>query len=139
MTILETDRLLIRQVELDDAAFIFELLNSEGWLTNIGDRNVHSESDAQNYIRERFLHAYQTLGFGFWLVCNKHNGERMGIAGYAKRPHLEDVDVGYALLPQFYKQGFAYEAAASIVSYGRDVLKFPRITAIVLHNNEASI
>ena len=44
---LETDRLLLREYTLSDAPFIFKLMNSEGWLKNIGDRNIKTIEDAE--------------------------------------------------------------------------------------------
>jgi RimJ/RimL family protein N-acetyltransferase len=47
----ETERLILRPINLKDADFIFDLVNSKGWLEFIGDRNVSDKKDAENYIR----------------------------------------------------------------------------------------
>ena len=48
----ETERLLIRPIEISDAEFMLQLLNTDGWLKFIGDRNVHSIEEAAAYIQK---------------------------------------------------------------------------------------
>ena len=50
MTILQTERLLINEITLDDAAFILELMNDKDWIKNIGDRGMRSIEEAEEYI-----------------------------------------------------------------------------------------
>ncbi len=137
--ILETSRLIIREAEIGDAPFFYELLNSRGWLDNIGDRNIHSLADAELFIVDKYLVSYSTNGFGFWVVCLKDDNRAIGMAGFAKRPHLEYADLGYAFLPDFQQKGFAREAAEAALKYGREDLKFEKIIAIVLANNSPSV
>ena len=66
--ILETERLRLREFTLNDTDFLIRLLNSEGWLKNIGDRNVRTKQEAESYIQSVFLDCYKTKGYGFWLV-----------------------------------------------------------------------
>jgi RimJ/RimL family protein N-acetyltransferase len=70
--ILETERLHLRELSLEDAGFIVELLNTEGWLTFIGDRNVRTEKQAERYLQTGPLLSYEQYGFGMWLVELKH-------------------------------------------------------------------
>lgn len=70
---IETDRLLIRKLSLDDDAFIFELLNSPTWLRFIGDRGIHTLTDARQYILNVGQKNYEQLGFGPYLVQLKGN------------------------------------------------------------------
>ena len=48
--LLYTSRLLLRELNENDAPFILELLNTEGWLRYIGDRHIHTIADAVKYI-----------------------------------------------------------------------------------------
>src|SRR5207237_10034683 len=61
------------------------------------------------------------------------------ICGLLSRDTLDDVDVGFAVLPQYWKQGYAFESASAVMAYGRDVLGVDRIVAITSPDNEASI
>jgi RimJ/RimL family protein N-acetyltransferase len=138
MTILETQRLSIRRLNLDDVAFILELVNQPAWLEFIGDKNVHSRDDARKYILNGPMEMYERLGFGLYLVQLKQ-GSAIGICGLIKRDGLDDVDIGFALLSRFSGQGYALEAAQAVMSYGRNVLKLGRIVAITKPANEKSI
>lgn len=78
------------------------------------------------------------LGFGVYLVELRDGGEALGICGLIKREWLGDVDLGFAFLPSFRGKGYAYEAAAAALSYGRNVLGLSRIVAIVSQDNHPS-
>ena len=101
MTVLETERLILRQFTLDDAEFIFEQLNDPAWIQNIGNRNIRTLDDARAYLRNGPLASYEKNGFGLWLIVLKETGESIGMCGLIRREGLEDVDIGYSLLPDF--------------------------------------
>jgi len=139
MQVLETERLVIRQLRVDDAEFILKLLNEPGFIQNIGDRGVRTTADAEQYILNGPVTSYQQNGFGLWLVMLKESGEPLGMCGLIKRDILEDVDIGYAYLHQFWGKGYAYEAALAVLHYGRDVIGLKRIVAITAPENPGSI
>jgi len=56
-----------------------------------------------------------------------------------KREALEDVDLGYAFLPKFWSQGYAFEAAQAFKEYAREVVGLNRLVAIVDPKNQGSI
>lgn len=137
--ILETERLTLRKLNLDDAAFIFEIVNTKGWISNIGDRNIRSLKDAENYISSGPLKSYHENNFGMWIIEKKLDGTPIGLCGLIKRPGLEDIDIGYALLPKHYKQGYALESAKAVLDYGSNYLKIDKIVAICNTDNLDSI
>jgi len=139
MKILETERLTVRQLTEDDAEFILELLNEPSFIQNIADRGVRNLDDARGYIVNGPQASYARNGFGLFLVELKESGVPIGMCGLIKRDSLEDVDIGYALLPRFWSKGYAHEAAAAVMDYGRNVLKIPRIVGITAPDNEGSI
>jgi RimJ/RimL family protein N-acetyltransferase len=81
---------------------------------------------------------YDRVGFGLYLVALKESGEPIGMCGLIKRDGLNDVDVGFAFLPEHWGRGFAYESAAAVVDYGRRTLGLSRIVAIVSKTNARS-
>ncbi len=139
MTILETERLIIRQLTTHDAPFILELLNQPSFLRFIGDRGVRNVAAAEKYIQEGPLQSYERFGFGLWLVSRKADSDSIGICGLIKRDHLEWVDIGYAFLPEYWSKGYAREAAAEVLRYGQHTLKLGPIAAIVDPENSRSI
>ena len=139
MIVLETDRLVLRRLTLNDAPFIIELVNEPSFLRYIGDRGVRSLQDARRYLLSGPIASYERFGFGLYLIFVKATGEAVGMCGLLKRDTLPDVDVGFALLPAHWRQGYAAEAAAAVLDYGRTRLGLERIVAITSPDNVASI
>ncbi len=137
--VVETERLLIRHLDDADAGFIVSLLNDPAFLRNIGDRGVRTPDDARTYIANGPAASYARHGFGLFAVTLSSSGEPIGICGLVKREALDDVDLGFAFLPQFRGQGYALESAAAVKEYGRAVIKLRRLVAIALPSNTPSI
>jgi len=108
---IRTDRLTLTPLTTNDTQFILELVNTEGWLQFIGDRNVHSVDDAIDYIN-RIL-AQQNIKY--WVARVNGNNEAAGIVTWIKRAYLEYHDIGFAFLPAFVSKGYAYEATNAIL------------------------
>jgi RimJ/RimL family protein N-acetyltransferase len=139
LTVLETERLLLRQLTTEDAEFILELLNEPSFIRNIGDRGVRTTTDARSYILNGPATSYIKNGFGLYLVKLKETNESIGMCGLIKRDTLEDVDIGYAFLPRFWSKGYAVEAAQAVKEYAKNVIGLNRIVAITDPENEGSI
>ena len=137
--ILETERLLLRELTVTDAPFIVELLNTPSFLRFIGDRGVRSTEDAVRYIQDGPLNSYKENGFGLWLVVLKEKGILVGMCGLIRRAALEHVDIGFALLPGYEGKGIGYEAASATLCYGLQNLDLQKIVAIVDPSNVASV
>ena len=138
MRITATLRLFIDEVTIEDTPFFFRLLNTPGWLTHIGDRNIKSETDAQTYITDRLIKSYVTNGFGLYIMKLKESSEPIGICGFVKRDYLPQPDLGYALLPEHEGKGYMREAAQSLIEYGFDHLSFTEVLAITTLTNDRS-
>jgi RimJ/RimL family protein N-acetyltransferase len=139
MNILETNRLLLREMDPDaDAAFVYELLNSPKFLQYIGDRGVRSVDEAAVFIEDKYRQSYRDNGFGLYTVELKDDGTQIGICGFVKRNTLPGPDIGFAFLPDHERKGYGFESAAAILEYGRTKLNFDRVLAITSPGNEAS-
>ena len=88
--VIKTQRLILRKFTLDDAAFMLKLLNTPTWLRFIGDRNVKTLEEAEQYLLNGNIRSYQEYGFGFYVVVIKETQESIGICGIVKREGLED-------------------------------------------------
>ena len=137
--ILETERLLLREFDLDDAEFILELLNTPTWIKFIGNKNVKTLSDAKKYLENGPIKSYQENGFGLSMVELKFVGVPVGMCGLVKRDTLEDVDIGFAMLPEFAEFGYGFEIASATLKHARVNLRLQRIVAITVDYNEPSI
>ncbi|MFN2510226.1 MAG: GNAT family N-acetyltransferase [Pyrinomonadaceae bacterium] len=139
MSVLETERLVLRRMTPDDAEFILKLVNEPSFIRFIGDKGVRSHADAVQYIQTGPMASYQRFGFGLYLVELKGRRVPIGMCGLLKRDSLPDVDVGFAFLPAFWSKGYAFEAAAAVKGLGKDVLGISRLVAITNPDNESSI
>lgn len=137
--ILETDRLRLRRLTLGDAPFILRLLTDPSFLRFIGDRGVSSLETAEAYITNGPMAMYESHGFGLYLVELKADGTPIGMCGLLQRPALADPDIGFALLPEFWSKGYAFEAAKATLDHAVGTLGLDRVAAIVNPDNAASI
>lgn len=135
----ETERLCLRKLSVEDAGFILRLLNEPSFIENIGDKHVRTLDDARSYILNGPVASYERFGFGLFCVEEKSSGVAIGICGLLKRDTLDDVDLGYALLPEFCSKGYAVESAAGVMHFAGKKLGLNRIVAIVSPGNERSI
>src|SRR5208337_5283871 len=135
MQAIRSARLLLRQLTLGDDEFILKLLNEDAFVRFIGDKGVRTLHDAREYIARGPIESYRRHGFGLYLTCLRHGGTPIGICGLVKRESLEDVDLGFAQLSRYCSQGYATEAAAAVLAYGREVLALSRIVAITAPDN----
>ncbi len=142
MKILETERLILREIIETDDEFVLDLLNQPSFIKYIGDRNVRTIEQAREFIENRYRQSYREHGFGLYAVELKSEipnpKSQIGICGFVKRDSLPDADIGFAFLPQFCGKGYALESANAVMKYGRDVLGLARVLAITSQDNESS-
>ncbi len=137
-TVLDTNRLLLREFTLEDTLFIVQLLNTPGWLQFIGDRNVKNEAQAIAYLENGPLKSYRDNGYGLYAVIRKQDNLCIGMCGILRRDTLEYPDIGFAFLPEYMGKGYAFEAASVTLEYAQQ-LQLPTICAITHPANNASI
>lgn len=131
----KTPRLFLRQLSETDGAFIMNLVNSAGWLKFIGDRNVHSMEEAVVYIKK----ILSSEAVNYRVVTLPGTDTAVGIITFIKRDFLEHPDIGFAFLPAFTGQGYAYEAATAVLDNLLKSGKYPTIFATTLLENSSSI
>jgi RimJ/RimL family protein N-acetyltransferase len=138
VNVIQTERLLLRHLDLSDDAFILELLNEPAFLQFIGDKGVRTLGDAREYMLKGPIDSYGRHGFGLYATCLL-DGTPAGICGLVKRDGLTDVDVGFAFLSRHCSKGYATESAAAVLVHARQVLQLQRIVAITSPENLGSI
>ncbi|MGO2128090.1 MAG: GNAT family N-acetyltransferase [Pseudoalteromonas prydzensis] len=132
---MNTKRLVIRHGQLSDAPFILSLLNQPSFYRYIADKGIYTKQQAEEYLQKTFIDGHQQQGFGPYIVANKR-GVAIGMVGLFQRAALAVPDIGFAFLEQYTGQGFAYEAAAKLLSVYQG--KFPQIAAIADVDNKLS-
>ena len=138
MRVLDTERLSLSRFSNEDAEFVLALLNDPSFHQFIGDRGVRVLEDARNYIAVGPQASYARHGFGLYLVTRISDGMPIGMCGLLKRDTLEDVDIGFAFLPEYWGAGYATEAALAVVEHARSDIGLRRLVAIVSPENAAS-
>lgn len=130
-----TSRLLLQPLTITDSVFMRELVNTEGWIRFIGDRNIRNEADVTAYIQK----IIDDPNIDYWVARLSCADIPIGIASFIKRDYLEYHDIGFALLPLFTSFGYAYEATRALVYYMIDTDEHIRISSIVHASNNRSI
>ncbi len=140
MNIVETKRLIISKIALEDASFLLDLVNTPSYIKYIGDKKLRTQSDTEDYIKNTHFKSYESHNFGFYKVLYKaENNKPIGTCGFVKREQLEHVEIGFGFLPEYEGQGFGYESSKALLEIGKSVFNFKKITAITLPTNTRSI
>ncbi len=139
MQILQTDRLTLSYLSFDDTEFIIELLNDPSFIRFIGDKGVRTAEDAHEYFRTGPMFSYEKFGYGLFRTALTDGDLPIGICGLLKRDYLPDPDIGFALLPAYWSQGYALEAAAAVIEWGRSTQGLRRILGTVDSDNHGSV
>ena len=138
--IAETNRLIISKITLDDAAFFLELVNTPNFIKYIGDRNLKTVEDAKTYLKNGTLKSYEDFGFGFYkLLLKEENNKAIGTCGLVKREQLDNVDIGFAMLPEYEGKAFGYESCIAVLKLAKEQFKLNKVLAITLPTNNNSI
>ena len=119
-----TERLSLVPLEITEAEFIYQLVNTDAWLKFIGDRQVKSIKDAEAYIQK----ILDNPAIHYWTVKLKDQETSIGNITLIKRDYLPHYDIGFAFLPEFGKKGYAYEAAVTVL---QSILKEPAFSTVL--------
>ncbi len=139
MHLQETPRLRFRQINQQDAEFIFSLYSSPAFRQFVADKGFTSAEDARQFIRDTLMAMYRQHSLGLHLVERKDDRQAIGICGLIRRQGLKDVDLGFGYLPEFESKGYGEEAARAALAVAAADLQLPRVVAITLSNNNRSI
>lgn len=134
----ETERLILKPTLEEDAEFLFQLINMPKWIKYIGERNVKTVQEAENYIVEKMKPQLVKLGFGNYTLIRKTDNVKIGTCGLHDREGLEGLDIGFAFLPEYERKGYAFEAAEKLKNIAFSEFGINKISAITTKNNFAS-
>lgn len=136
---ISTERLRIRRLTVDDAEFVLALLTDPAFIANIGDRGVQSLADAERFIENGPWTRQQPSGYGQFAVELRGKAGPIGVCGLLFRESLDLTDIGFAFLPPYRRQGFAFEAAQAMLTYGHATLGVQKIVGLTSVANPESI
>ncbi len=142
MIILETQRLILRELELDDVAGMFELDSDKLVHKYLGETPITTMEQASNTI-EVVRKQYVNSGIGRWATIEKLSGNFIGWSGLKFITETENnqvnfYDVGYRLIPKYWGKGYATEAAKAALQYGFTTMNLQEIIGSANVENKAS-
>lgn len=134
----ETERLLIKPTSVRDAELIYQLMNTPKFIKYVGDRNINSIEDAENYIRNKMLPQLNSLGYSNYSLIRKSDDSKIGTCGLYDRDGVEGIDIGFALLPEYEGFGYAYESVNRLKKAAFEEFEIEEIKAITSKENISS-
>lgn len=136
-TILETERLYLRELEQEDFPALCKILQDEK--TMYAYEGAFSEEEVQEWL-DRQLARYKKYGFGLWAVIRKESGELIGQCGLTMQPwkNSEVLEIGYLFRRDCWHQGYATEAARACKQYAFETLGAKEVCSIIRDTNTAS-
>jgi [ribosomal protein S5]-alanine N-acetyltransferase len=139
--ILETDRLLLRPLELSDVDDFFAM-NDNPNVSKYLRIPLKSKAETEQYL-QKIMNEYHKNGIGRFAVVLKQTNALIGFSGLKFRPNEENghssiYDLGYRFAEEHWRKGFATEAAIAWLKYGFDVMKLPVIYACAVSDNVGS-
>jgi RimJ/RimL family protein N-acetyltransferase len=135
--VLETERCLLREMNMEDAVHILKLNQHPYIYRFTTDPPFIDLKEAEAFIAG--YNPYQKQGFGRWSVEIKSTRQYIGWCGLKYILRENEVDVGYRLLPEFWGQGYAVETGLKCCQLGLQVYGLNRIVARIHKENVRSI
>lgn len=135
---MQTQRLTIRPITPEDAAFLQELMSTINWHQFIGDRGVNSVETALAYMNERMHSDLEVKGFVNHVMIEKESGQPVGTCSLHDRMGVDGLDIGYALLSEFEGKGYASEGAKQMISLAFEKHQQSKVSAITTEKNQLS-
>ena len=132
--ILETKRLILREMTQDDLPALQGILQDEE--TMYAYNGAFDEAETQAWL-DRQLSRYAQYGFGLWAVVLKESGGMIGQCGLTMQPWRGDevLEVGYLFNRAFWHHGYATEAARGCIEYAFDLLGAREVCSIIRETN----
>ena len=129
LPILETDRLLLRKVSLEDAADIFEYA-SDPEVPRFMPWGPHQSIQATYEYLEHVVDIYRQHSPGPWAIVHKRDAKMIGTCSFGswERDHRR-AEIGYVLNRRYWGQGYMTEAIRAIIAFGFRELGLNRIQA----------
>ena len=137
--LIETERLRLRPVTIDDTELMLAIWNDPAFIRNVSDRGIRTVEQARDAIESGAQKLFEDYGYGPYCMSLKSDGTMIGICGLFKRDNLEDPDIGFGVLPDYCGKGYAGEAAVAVVNFAQKELGIGTLTAIVSPANAPSI
>ena len=136
---IETERTLLRRFTLDDVEDGYQMNRDPEVRKYIVGEGETTRENVRMLIKNNTLADYEKYGFGRLAIIHKQDNRFIGFTGLKYLDDLDEVDVGYRLIREYWGQGLATEATRPTIEYGFETLGLKRIVAMALPENKGSI
>ncbi len=135
--LIETERCIMREFKIEDAPFMYRLNLHPEIFKFTTDPPFENIEKTVEFIKE--YSAYSQMGIGRWTIELKEGNKYLGWCGLKYIAEENEVDIGYRLLPEYWGNGYAVEAAIACCQFGLHELGLKRIVARIHKQNFKSI
>ncbi len=139
MKLLETPRLNLISTTHEHAHFVQKLVTSPKWIKNIGPREVDTDEALTKFVDHIIASQEFEMGVGQFIIQRKSDKELLGVCGAYKREGLEEADIGFAVLEEFERNGYAFEASQAVLQNIKTLKSMTKIQGITIPENIPSI
>jgi RimJ/RimL family protein N-acetyltransferase len=136
--VIDTARLVLRRFTLDDLDAFYRLGSHPEIIRYAQAAPLASREQALEFMKSAPFHDYATYGYGRFACVWKATGEVIGFSGVKYVPEIEDTELGYRFLPEYWGRGLATEAGEASIEFARSTLGLTRLVAMVHPDNVAS-
>lgn len=137
-TVIETERLLLRAFTLDDAPALYAMSSHPEVIRYVGNVPMASVEAAREVIQNTIFNDYAVAGYGRFACVWKETGAVIGFSGVKYIAELQDTELGYRFMPEFWGQGVASESARASLAFARNTLGLDRLIGLVHPDNLGS-
>ncbi len=135
---LESERLILNEISMNDLDFLFEIRNNDANNKFIG-RKKSSLEEVKQFIVDRISDFKEKKGIT-WMIYSKETKQNTGSICYWNFNFENDsAEIGYELAPEFHGKGFMQEALSKVINFGFNELNLQTIEAFTDKNNTSSI
>ena len=137
-SIAETKRCLIREMTEEDLDAVYEIYAGKS-ITKYMEGLYENREEELEYTRSYIQNAYNFWGYGTWIIERKADGKVIGRVGFNLRDGFEDPELGFVIMEEEQKKGYAFECCEIVLKIGKEDYEFEKVQALVKEGNEASI
>jgi len=136
-TMIETERLIIRKLTMDDLPWLIETRSDPDMYRYLGGLEKQNPAAVTKRM-DFYLECYEKFGFGQCAMVWKETGERIGCSGLQPLEKTGEIEVGYSVIPEYWRMGIGYECAYAWLDHGFNRCGLERIVAVANKENTGS-
>lgn len=136
--IAQTERCIIREMTEEDLDGVYQVYAAPS-ITRYMEGLYEDREKELEYTRSYIQHAYTFWGYGTWIIVRKSDHKIIGRVGFNLRDGYEEVELGFVIMEEEQRKGYAFECCEAVMKIGKEEYFFEAVQALVKEENEASI